>query len=418
MSADRLTTDKRMPPQVKARTDLKVALLFYWFVDHGGGEQVVDVLAEMFPQADLFCLLADPATMSASLRTHRLTTSFLQHVPGSRRWYRHLLPLHPLALEQLDLSGYDLVISLESGPTKGVLTHTETCHICYCLSPMRYIWDLYPEYQRHWGPVVRSVFAVAAHYMRLWDLASAARVDYFGAISQTVSSRIQKHYRRDSFVIYPPVNASAGYLSQERDDYYLVVGRLVDYKRVDLAIDACNRLKRRLRIIGRGEQYKNLKRLAGPTIEFLGHADYNILRENYAHCRALLFPTEEDFGIVPVEAQSFGRPVLAFGRGGALETVIGFAANHGQSPSASTGMFFSEQSADCLTDTILRFESMETEFSPEFIRSNALRFDVPRFKTEMHNFIDVCFASHRPSRMSLPARSHETQGPLEAEKDR
>jgi glycosyltransferase involved in cell wall biosynthesis len=390
-----------MPRHVKERTDLKVALVFYWFVSHGGGEQVMDVLAEMFPQADLFCLVADPATMTPSLRKHRLTTSFLQRVPGARRWYRHFLPLHPLALEQLDLSGYDLVISLESGPTKGVLTHSETCHICYCLSPMRYIWDLYPEYRRQFGTIVRSVFSLTAHYMRMWDLASAARVDYFGAISQTVAARVQKHYRRDASIIYPPVNASAGCLSPEKDDYYLVVGRLVDYKRVDLAINACNRLKRRLRVIGKGDQYEKLRRLAGPNVEFLGHSDDQTVRENYSHCRALLFPGEEDFGIVPVEAQSFGRPVIAFGRGGALETVIGFFANNEQSPAISTGLFFTEQSADSLAEAILRFESIEKEFSPEFIRSNAQRFDVPRFKVEMYDFIDTCLANHRLSHVSL-----------------
>ena len=395
-----MTTKQRY---VKNRADLKVALVFYWFVSHGGGEQVMDVLAEMFPQADLFCLVADPATMTPRLRTHRLTTSFLQHVPGARRWYKHFLPLHPLALEQLDLSGYDLVISLESGPTKGVLTHADTCHICYCLSPMRYIWDLYPEYRRQFGTIVRSVFSLTAHYMRMWDLASAARVDYFGAISETVAARIQKHYKRDSVVIYPPVNVSAGYLVQPQDDYYLVVGRLVDYKRVDLAINTCNQLKRRLRIIGKGDQYQKLRKLAGPTIEFLGHADDQTVRENYARCRALLFPGEEDFGIVPVEAQSFGRPVIAFGRGGALETIIGFTANNDQTPATSSGLFFSEQSADSLTDAILQFESIEKEFSPVFIRSNAQRFDVPRFKSEMYDFVGTCLANHGLSQMSVPS---------------
>lgn len=392
---------KPMAQFVKDRGDLKVALLIYWLVTHGGGEQVMAVLAEMFPQADLFCLVADPATLSDSLRHHRLTTSFLQHIPGSRRWHKHFLPLQPFALEQLDLSGYDLVISLESGPTKGVLTHTETCHICYCLTPMRYLWDFYPEYRRHLGPVVRSVFSIAAHYLRMWDVTSAARVDYFGAISQTVASRVRKHYRRDSSVIYPPVNVSAGYLSQEQDDYYLIAGRLVDYKRVDLAIGACNQLKRRLRIIGKGDQYQSLRRLSGPTVEFLGHADDATLRDNYAHCRALLFPAEEDFGIVPVEAQSFGRPVLAFGRGGALETVIGLASDDARSPATSTGIFFQEQSAECLADAILRFESIEREFSPEFIRSHALRFAVPRFKEEMYEFIDECLFNHRLGQESL-----------------
>jgi glycosyltransferase involved in cell wall biosynthesis len=390
-----------MQRHVKERADLKVALVFYWFVSHGGGEQVMDVLAEMYPQADLFCLVADPATMTPRLRTHRLTTSFLQRVPGALRWYRHFLPLQPFALEQLDFTGYDLVISLESGPTKGVLTHAETCHICYCLSPMRYIWDLYPEYRRHLGTIVRPVFSLTAHYMRMWDLAAASRVDYFGAISQTVAARIQKHYRRDASVIYPPVNVSAGYLSPEKDDYYLVIGRLVDYKRVDLAISACNQLKRRLRVIGKGDQSEKLRRLAGPNIEFLGHADDQTVRENYAHCRALLFPGEEDFGIVPVEAQSFGRPVIAFGRGGALETIIGFGTNNERSPATSTGLFFWEQSADSLADAILRFESIEKEFSPAFIRSNAQRFDVPRFKAEMYDFIDTSLANHRLSHVSL-----------------
>lgn len=357
----------------------------------------MDVLAEMFPQADLFCLVAEPATMTPRLRKHRLTTSFLQNIPGALRWHKHFLPLHPLALEQLDLSGYDLVISLESGPTKGVLTHTETCHICYCLSPMRYIWDLYPAYRRQFGTIIGSIFSLTAHYMRMWDLASASRVDYFGSISHTVSARIQKIYRRDAPVIYPPVNISAGYVAEQHDDYYLVAGRLVDYKRVDLAIKACNQLKRRLRVIGKGDQYEKLRKMAGPQVEFLGHADDQTLRENYAHCRALLFPGEEDFGIVPVEAQSFGRPVIAFGRGGAVETVVGFVAGNGPPPESCTGSFFFEQTPESLAEAILQFESMEKEFSPAFIRSQTHRFDTPRFKSEMSDFVDACLVDHHPA---------------------
>jgi glycosyltransferase involved in cell wall biosynthesis len=387
--------------QTKRSSDLKVALIFYWFVGHGGGEKVADILAEMFPQADLFCLVAEPSTMPPRLQTHRLTTSFLQHIPGARRWYRHFLPLHPLALEQLDLSGYDLVISLESGPTKGVLTHTDTCHICYCFSPMRYIWDLYPAYRRQLGKIVGSAFSLTAHYMRMWDLASASRVDYFGSISHTVAARVQKIYRRDAPVIYPPVNISAGYLAEQHDDYYLVAGRLVDYKRVDLAIEACNQLKRRLRVIGKGDQYEKLRKIAGPQVEFLGYADDQTLRENYAHCRALLFPGEEDFGIVPVEAQSFGRPVIAFGRGGAVETVIGFVANEIGPPASCTGSFFSEQTPESLAEAILQFEAVEKEFSPAYIRSQTQRFDTPRFKSEMFTFINTCLADHQNARADL-----------------
>jgi len=392
----------KMPDLTKDRPDLKVAIVHYWFVGLGGGEKVVEALAEMFPQAHLFCLVADAATMTPRLRAHRLTTSFLQRIPGARRWYRHFLPLQPFALEQLDLSGYDLVISLESGPAKGVITHTETCHICYCLSPMRYLWDMYPAYRRGLGPLVRAVFSFTSHYLRMWDLASASRVDYFGAISQTVSSRVRKHYRRDARVIYPPVNVSHGYLAERTSDYYLVLGRMVDYKRVDLAIEACNRLKRRLRIIGKGDQWARLHNLAGPSVEFLGPADDNTVRENYAHCRALLFPGEEDFGIVPVEAQSFGRPVIAYARGAALETVIGIGADDGEKPEISTGVFFAEQTPESLMDAIVRFESVEAEFSPAFIRRSVQRFDLPRFKSEMSDFIEECLADHCRPQAALP----------------
>jgi glycosyltransferase involved in cell wall biosynthesis len=294
-----------------------------------------------------------------------------------------------LALEQFDLNDYDLVISSESGAAKGVLTRPHTCHICYCHTPMRYIWDMYHQYRAKpgMGAVARLIFSVAAHYMRLWDYAAAARVDYFVANSRNVAARIGKHYRREATVINPPVDVSAGHISPKVEDYYLVVGQLVDYKRVDLAIEACNRLGRPLRIIGEGDEFERLRRLAGPTIEFLGHLSDQELRENYARCRALLFPGEEDWGIVPVEAQSFGRPVIAFGRGGALETVVGGFPQDPLAPEASTGVFFSEQSADSLAAAVRFFESNQSRFSPAVIRLHAERFDASRFKAEMRAFI-------------------------------
>lgn len=370
-----------------------MAIVHYWFLGTGGGERVVEALGDLFPQADLFALVADVATMPHSLRSHKLTTSFLQHIPGGVNWHRHFLPLYPFALEQLDLSGYDLVISSESGPAKGVISSSRTCHVCYCHSPMRYLWDMYHDYRRSMARVTRTIFSLSAHYVRMWDLATASRVDYFAANSYNVAARIRKHYRRESTVLHPPVTVDQGFVSDHNDDYYLVVGRLVDYKRAELAVKACNQLKRRLRIIGDGDQYEKLNRLAGPYIEFLGHTDDLTVRKNYAHCRALLFPGEEDFGIVPVEAQSFGRPVIAFGQGGALETVIGLDENGGD-PASSTGVFFAEQSVDALMDAMQRFESLEMEFSPEFIRSSVLRFDVSRFKSEMSDFIDYCLADH------------------------
>jgi glycosyltransferase involved in cell wall biosynthesis len=387
-------------------SNLKVAIVHYWFVGYTGGERVVAALAEMFPQADLFALVADPKTMPPELRAHRLTTSFLDSIPGSRRWHRHFLPLQPFALEQLDVSGYDLILSSESGPAKGVVSPAGTCHICYCHSPMRYLWDMYHGYRRSMGPVVRTIFSAAAHYLRQWDLASAARVDYFVANSLNVARRIRKHYRRESAVVHPPVNVASGSISNRMDDYYLVVSRLIDYKRVDLAIAACNQLGRRLRIVGDGAQYKRLRRMSGPGIEFLGHLDDKGVKECYAHCRALLFPGEEDFGIVPVEAQSFGRPVIAYGRGGALETVTGLTLNGSFSPETASGVFFTEPTPESLAEAVRTFESMEARFDPHFIRSSVQRFDQSRFRASMGDFVNQCLVEHR----SLGGVLHDLQG--------
>ena len=384
---------------------LRVAIVHYWFVGNGGGERVVEALAEMFPQADLFSLIADLATMTPRLRSHRLTTSFLQRIPGGRRWYKQLLPLHPLANEQLDVSKYDLVLSSESGPAKGVLPSPGACHICYCHTPMRYLWDLYPLYRRAMRPLAGKAFALTAHYLRMWDSASAGRVDHFVANSYNVASRIRKHYRRDATVIYPPVDVSSGYLSERVDDYYLVVSRLIDYKRVDLAIEACNQLNRPLRIIGDGDRYKYLRKLAGSSIKFLGHLNDDAVRENYARCRALLFPGEEDFGIVPVEAQSFGRPVLAYGRGGVLETVRGLMTGDRLNVEGATGVFFAEQTADSLVEAIEFFESVESRFSPSFIRQNVEQFDASRFKSEMSDFINQSLGHRRTSRSPVQISS-------------
>ena len=370
---------------------LRIALVHYWWVNRRGGERVLEVLADMFPQADIFTLVLDPKALPPSLRSRKITTSFLQKIPGIRRHYKKFLLLFPLALEQFKLDEYDLVISSESGPAKGVLTRPHTCHICYCHTPMRYVWDMYHQYRAEegMGMVSRSVFALAAHYMRIWDFAAAARVDHFVANSQNVAARIFKHYRRKATVIHPPVAVSAGHISPVVEDYYMVVSSLVGYKRVDLAVEACNRLQRPLRIIGDGAEYTRLRGLAGRTVKFLGHLPDQEVRENYAHCRALLFPGEEDFGIVPVEAQSFGRPVIAFGRGGALETVIGGLPASSFAPESSTGVFFAEQSAESLADALRFFESIETHFSPAFVRRNAERFDVSRFKSEMGAFINL-----------------------------
>jgi len=367
----------------------RIAIVHYWFVAQRGGERVVEAMAGMFPQADLFSVVADPQALPESLRGRSVKTSFLQNLPGSNRWHRRFIPLYPLALEQFDLSGYDLVLSSESGPAKGVLTAARTCHVCYCHSPMRYLWDFYHQYRNGatFGPFSRPLFTLASHYLRMWDTSSADRVDYFVANSRNVASRIRKHYRRESAVIYPPVNTHAGYIAEHTEDFYLVVGQLVDYKRMDLAIGACNRLGRRLHVVGEGDQYKRLRRLAGPSIHFCGSLSDRDLREQYARCRALLFPGEEDFGIVPVEALSFGRPVIAYGRGGVTESIKGFPADSDDVPEGSTGVFFPEQSTDSLIETIQRFEEIEHRFCPRYIKQQSNRFAPEHFKQKFGQYL-------------------------------
>lgn len=365
--------------------DLRVAIVHYWFVGRAGGERVVEALAEVFPQADLYALVADRTALAPTLQSRNLKTSFLQRMPGAKKFHRHFLLLQPFALEQFDLRNYDLVISSESGPAKGVVTSSRTCHVCYCHSPMRYIWEMYPEYRGGMGKVVGSIFALTSHYMRLWDYATAGRVDYFVANSNFIASRIRKYYRRESHVIHPPVDTTNGSNSDSVGDYYITVGRLVDYKRIDLAVRACTELGRKLKVIGDGPEYKKLRRMAGSTVEFLGHVNDEELRNNLAGARALLFPGEEDFGIVPVEAQSFGKPVIAYASGGILETVRGSLPGR-PAVEDPTGVFFCEQSPSSLAQAILHFEAQQGRFSPEAIRQHSQQFDEAVFKSRAEEF--------------------------------
>jgi glycosyltransferase involved in cell wall biosynthesis len=375
---------------------LRVAIVHFWFTRlQGGAERVVDELLALFPQAEIFALVAEPASLSPEVRRHTMHTSFLDRLPGARRFHRHFLPLMPLALEQFDLSGFDLVISSESGPAKGVITPPSCCHICYCHSPMRYLWDMYPGYVRTMPPVVRQIFALTAHFLRLWDLASASRVDHFIANSHFVAARVRKFYRRESTVIHPPVlvDAALENAAGRHGDYYLTAGRLIGYKRNDLAIEACNRLGRTLYVVGDGPELPRLRKLAGPSIRFLGKIGDTQLRQRMKECRALLFPGEEDFGIVPVEAQGFGRPVIAYASGGALETVRGGYAGE-VIQQGSTGLFFREQSADSLAGAIEWFEQNESVFEPQKIHAHALRFSAERFRRELQAFVREALRRH------------------------
>lgn len=364
--------------------DLKIAIVHYWLVNMRGGEKVLESLCELFPEADIYTLVVDPGCLSDQFKGHRITPSFVQNLPGAVRHYQSLLPLYPMALEQFDLSQYDLVISSESGPAKGVLTRPETCHICYCHTPMRYIWDMYHDYRRDCGRLKRLAMIPLTHYLRQWDFASAARVDYFVANSWHVSRRIAKHYRRDAEVIHPPVDTGAFDLAEKSDDFFLMVGQLVKYKRPDLAVEAFTRIGKPLVVIGEGEELSRLKKMAGSNVRFLGRQPFSVIKDHYARCRAFVFPGEEDFGITPVEAQASGRPVIAYGRGGALETVV----------DGVTGLFFAEPTGESLVDAISRFESESERFDPWRIREHSLAFDKTVFKLKMQKFIEEKVREH------------------------
>jgi glycosyltransferase involved in cell wall biosynthesis len=291
----------------------------------------------------------------------------------------------------LDLTGYDLVISSDSGPMKGVLTDPQAIHICYCHSPMRYLWDGYPAYHRRMSPLTQTIFGISAHYVRNWDYFAAQRVDHFVANSRYVAGRIRKYYRRESTVIHPPINTAQSYLADNHDNYYLAVGRLVPYKCTEILINACQQLGRRLVIVGDGPERKRLQHNALKNVEFLGELPDAELRDVYARCRALLFAADEDFGMVPLEAQSFGRPVIALGKGGSLETVKGVEVPvrelSAEENSTMTGVFFAEQTVDSLANAIRFFESYEPNFRPHVIQSHARKFDTSVFLDRMQNLI-------------------------------
>jgi glycosyltransferase involved in cell wall biosynthesis len=312
----------------------------------------------------------------------KIETSFISRLPGAKKHYQKYLPLMPLALEQLDLTNYDLIISSESGPAKGVITRPDAVHICYCHSPMRYIWDMYHEYSATAGRLIRALFPFIAHRLRIWDRLSADRVDHFITNSSFISSRVQKFYRRDSTVIFPPVNTGEFSPQQERGDFYLCLGQLVPYKKADLAVDAFNKLGLPLVVVGEGELYETLKARAGTNVTLMGRQPFPVIKDLLECCRGLIFPGVEDFGIVPVEAMAAGAPVIAFAKGGALETVI-----HGR-----TGIHFHEQSVDALISAVQQLESGEFVFSPSELHEHAAGFDKSVFKQKITSFVDQALA--------------------------
>lgn len=369
----------------------KVAIIHYWLVAMRGGERVLERLLKLFPQADIITHVYNPNAVSRLIRERNVKTTYIQNLPGAQKHYQKYLPLMPGALESIDMRGYDLVISSESGPAKGVIAAPDAFHVCYCHSPMRYLWDHYHDYKQQAGFLSRAAMPPIFHYMRLWDVTSAARVDKIVANSNFISQRIERAWRRGSSVVYPPVSMDALQPSRDVSDKYLWVGQMTPYKRADLVADAFTELKLPLMMVGTGELEKNIRRRAGANIEIIPRLSYPELCEAYAQCKALIFPAEEDFGIIPVEANAAGRPVIAYGRGGATETIL----------ADKTGVFFQEQTSASLIEAIRKFEGWIKDFNPQDAIVNSKRFAPERFDAEM---LAICNDYVSPREMYSPAQ--------------
>ncbi|MCK5241782.1 glycosyltransferase [bacterium] len=352
---------------------MKVALVHDWLNGMRGGEKVLEVLCEMYPMADIFTLLYEPKKLSATIRRHQVKTSFIQKIPGAKKFYRHLLPLFPAAIEQFDLRGYDLVISTSHCVAKGVLTEPQVPHICYCHTPMRYAWEQYHEYfpAHRLGWFKRKFIPLAISRLRVWDVVSSQRVDYFIANSAHVAKRIKNYYGRDAVVVHPPVEGEKFGTAVEIGDYYFILSALAPYKRIDRAVEAFNQLGEKLIVVGDGPEFKRLGKIAKKNITFKRRCEQEELNRLYARCRAFIFPGEEDFGITPLEAMASGRPVIAYAKGGALETV----------KEGKTGLFFNEPKASSLADAVKRSQNLEWDANR--IQSRAREFDRPRFKQKL-----------------------------------
>lgn len=364
---------------------MKVAIVHYWLVGMRGGEKVLEQLLVLYPDAVILTHVYDPDSVSPLIRKAEVRETFIGRLPGAKTHYQKYLPLMPRALEELDMQEFDLIVSSESGPAKGIIPRPDAVHLCYCHSPMRYIWDHYHVYRAGAGRLTRALMPFLAHKLRIWDVTSAARVDVFVANSSFIAQRIRKFYRREAEVVAPPVAVEEFAISETVGDHYLLAGELVSYKRPDLAIAAFNASGRKLTVVGDGPMRKALEAMAGLNITFRGRVPFAELKREFATCQALIFPGEEDFGIVPVEVMASGRPVVALGRGGALDSVV----------PGKTGVFFEEPSVAALNGAVDALEADPGMLTtPQAIRAHAETFSEAVFRERMQALIDRARKDH------------------------
>jgi glycosyltransferase involved in cell wall biosynthesis len=364
--------------------NLKIALIHDWLVSMRGGEKVLEVFCQLFPSAPLYTLVHRPGTVTPIIEQREIHTSMIQNLPLGTKYYQRYLPLFPTAIERFDVKDYDVILSTSHAVAKGVRSSSRALHICYCFTPMRYIWDQYEQYfgngRASW--LTRTAMRMSLGYLRAWDVRSSDRVNYFIADSRTVQERIKRIYGRDSDVIYPPVDVKRFSATGIDDGFYLIVSALVPYKRIDLAVEAFNRNGERLVIIGTGSEEQQLKAMAKKNIEFLGWQSDEEVKKHYERCRALIFPGEEDFGIVPVEAMACGKPVIAYAKGGATETVM----------DRETGVYFHERTPDDLNRALTTLKQLRLD--PEKIRTHALQFGKENFVRSVQTYIESKVAIH------------------------
>lgn len=372
---------------------MRTAVIHDWLVTYGGADRVLEQILNCFPEAHLFSLVDFlPAGKRDFIQNKPVHTSFIQHLPMALKWFRKCFPLLPLAVEQFDMSAYDLIISSSHSVAKGVITGPDQFHICYCHAPMRYAWDLQHTYLAESG-LQRGLLGQAAKWMlhkaRMWDLRTANGVDEFIANSEFIARRIWKVYRRESTVIYPPVDLSSWVMTPEKDDFYLTVSRLVPYKKVGLIVEAFNRMpEKKLVVIGDGSNFNEIRATARNNVSMMGFQPFEVMRGHMQRARAFVFAAEEDFGISMVEAQACGTPVIAFGKGGALEIV------QDESAEEPTGMFFGEQTPEAIVQSVHMFEQNSAYFRPIACRKNATRFSTERFRRAFVDFCEEAVTSH------------------------